>query len=322
MTTLTIRPYQGEHDLQPIADLINLCVVHDQEDGYRTAQELQRAFSAPDCTPAEDIRLWESNDGQILGYANLWIPDPSESDDAAVGHLGYRLHPSVRSKGLEQDILAWAGDRTAAIAHSQACAAKLRVFFRENRQDMLALYEREGFEFERSFVRMARSLGEPIPDVALPEGFSLITGDQIDTADWVEMHNQTFIDHWNFHPLTVEQANHYLTNPDYQPKLDLVAIAPDGTYAAFCYAHIHAEENQVYQRQDGWIGMLGTRRGYRRLGLGRAMLLLGLQRLQARSMTRALLGVDSQNPNQAYRLYESVGFQKQFASLGYVKSLS
>lgn len=320
--TLTIRPYQGERDLQPIADLINLCIAHDHEDGYRSANDLQLAFTAPDVNPAEDIRLWVAPEGHVLGYAHLWIPDPSESAAAAVGHLGFRLHPDVRGKGLEKDLFAWAGDRTLAVARSQDCAAQLRVSCRDDRHDLLALYAEAGFEFERRFVRMGRSLAEPIPNASLPEGFSVISGDQIDVAAWVEMHNQTFIDHWNFHPLTVEQANHYLTDPEYRPELDLVAIAPDGTYAAFCYSHIYEEENRAFQRQTGWINILGTRRGYRRLGLGRAMLLMGLQRLQAASMTTALLGVDSQNPNQAYQLYDAVGFQKRFASSGYVKPLS
>ena len=43
------------------------------------------------------------------------------------------------------------------------------------------------------------------------------------------MFNQTFIDHWNHHPLTVETRKHWLTDPNYKPELDLVAIAPDGT---------------------------------------------------------------------------------------------
>lgn len=56
--------------------------------------------------------------------------------------------------------------------------------------------------------------------------------------------------------------------------------------------------------------MLGTRRGFRKLGLGRAMLLSGLQALQQAGVETALLGVDSENPSGALHLYESAGFRQ------------
>lgn len=55
--------------------------------------------------------------------------------------------------------------------------------------------------------------------------------------------------------------------------------------------------------------MLGTRRGFRKIGLGRAILLAGLHRLKAEGLETALLGVDTDNPTGATRLHESVGFR-------------
>jgi mycothiol synthase len=67
--------------------------------------------------------------------------------------------------------------------------------------------------------------------------------------------------------------------------------------------------------------MLGTRRGFRRRGLGRAMLLAGMQRLWETGIDTVKLGVDTQNPNQALNLYESVGFRKLHTRLSYVKTI-
>ncbi|MGQ4646967.1 hypothetical protein [Lyngbya aestuarii] len=52
------------------------------------------------------------------------------------------------------------------------------------------------------------SLAEPIPEPQLPEGFTLrhLRGEQ-DAQAWVEMFNETFIDHWNYHPQTIETFN-------------------------------------------------------------------------------------------------------------------
>jgi ribosomal protein S18 acetylase RimI-like enzyme len=62
-------------------------------------------------------------------------------------------------------------------------------------------------------------------------------------------------------------------------------------------------------QKDGEIGLLGTRRGFRKLGLGRAMLLAGMLALRSAGASTARLGVDAANPSGATRLYESVGFR-------------
>jgi mycothiol synthase len=179
-----------------------------------------------------------------------------------------------------------------------------------------------GFKADRYFFRMARSLSEPIPEPQFPEGFALrqFPGEQ-EAAAWVEMFNQSFIDHWNHHDLTVDKFKHKLAKPDYRNDLDLIAVAGDGTFVAFCYCHISQEENDRTGRNEGWIAYLGTRRGFRKIGLGRAMLLAGLHRLKAAGVATAILGVDAENSSGALRLYESAGFHNIRDSISYVKDV-
>lgn len=320
MAILTIRPYQGELDLQPIANLLNTCEAFDREDIYHSVAGLQFEFSHPKFDPTQDLRLWQDSNGQLLAFAQLWIPD--ESVSVSDGHLWFSVHPTYRNQGLESEVIAWAETRIRQVAQLRDLPAQLMVGCRDYQRDRIALFEKHQFSYERCFLRMQRSLSEPIPAAQLPEGFQLIDGNNdIDPTAWVDLHNQSFIDHWNFHALTIEEVKHYLNHPNYRTELDLVAVAADGTYAAFCYAHIDEDDNQQRKCQEGWISMLGTRRGFRRLGLGRALLLSGLQRLRDAGMETALLGVDVQNPNQAYRLYESVGFRKLLTTFLYSKTL-
>ncbi|GAB4243007.1 MAG: hypothetical protein Kow00121_68500 [Elainellaceae cyanobacterium] len=319
MVTLTVRPYQGESDLQPIANLLNACEAADREDCYYSLAGLQTEFTAPNCNPERDLRLWHNANGQLVAFGQLSIP--SEFADQVDGYLWFRVHPQARRQGLETEIMTWGEACLRDIAKVQGLPGKLGISCRDYQRDRIALFETHGFAYERCFLRMQRSLSEPIDIPQLPEGFTIKTGDETTTANWVEMYNQTFIDHWNFHPLTIEQADHWLSSPTYRPELDLVAIAPDGTYAAFCYGHVDPEENQHRRCREGWISILGTRRGFRRLGLGRSLLLSGLHRLKAAGMDTALLGVDSENPNQAYTLYNGVGFRKQHATFCYSKQL-
>ncbi|HBK24457.1 MAG TPA: GNAT family N-acetyltransferase, partial [Planktothrix sp. UBA10369] len=87
--------------------------------------------------------------------------------------------------------------------------------------------------------------------------------------------------------------------PNYKSELDLVAIAPTGTFAAFCKCQLNS--NQI-----GWIEWLGTRRGFRKLGLGKTMLFAGLSQLQKAGATTAKLSVDADSLTGATKLYESV----------------
>ena len=168
----------------------------------------------------------------------------------------------------------------------------------------------------------ARTLTEPIPEAKFPEGFTLKNIDnEADPAAWTEMFNQTFIYHWNHQDITVEFVKNKLNNSKYQPELSLVAVSPDGTFAAFCDCQIHPENNELNGRKDGLIYMLGTRRGFRKRGLGRGILLSALKLLKVEGMETAMLYVDADNLSGATRLYESVGFRRVNTQIAYIKAV-
>ena len=60
--------------------------------------------------------------------------------------------------------------------------------------------------------------------------------------------------------------------------------------------------------KEGWIGELGVIRGWRGVGLGRALLLYGMHSIREAGLDTAMLGVDTENPSGATGLYSSVGF--------------
>lgn len=315
----TARSYADETDLQAIAALINTCEAVDQLDQGTSVEELRQDFADPEFDLTRDLQLWVNAPEQLVGYGSLWLPPSSDTQD---GFLGFRVRPDVRSQGIEDQILAWAEARLREKSQASGLAANLRAGAREHQADRLALLEAHGFSSVRYFYRMARPLATAIPTPQLPPGYQVQALHSSQVEAWVELFNQTFIDHWNFHPLTVEQRQHWLTDPDYEPGLDLVALDPEGTFAAFCLGSIYSQDNRRTGRHEGWIADLGTRRGFRQQGLGRAMLLTGLQHLKAKGVATALLGVDAENPSGALRLYESVGFRQLFTSIAYCKTLS
>ncbi|MEG3859991.1 GNAT family N-acetyltransferase [Microcoleus sp. herbarium12] len=319
MLSVSIRPYAGESDLEAIADLINTCEAVDRLDEGTSIWELQQEFNQPSLDVARDIRLWEDAEGKLIAFAQLSISEPGEVID---GWLWFRVRPDARSGDVEAASVAWGEMRMREVASLRGACVKLRSWARPQDTDRISVLTNCGFRVDRYFCRMARSLSEPIPEPQFPEGFELrqFPGEE-DAEAWVEMFNQSFIDHWNHHDLTVEKFKYDFAKPGYRKDLDLIAVAADGTFAAFCYGEISKEECDRTGRNEGWITVLGTRRGFRKIGLGRAMLLAILQRLKAAGVETAILGVDTANPCGALRLYESAGFHKIRDSISYVKDV-
>ncbi|NET42603.1 GNAT family N-acetyltransferase [Okeania sp. SIO2B3] len=325
MKTLVTRSYQGENDLEAMAEFFQVCEMVDRLDEWVSVSDLRQAFNAPDVDRERDISLWENADGKLIGFGKLSI------QEAVDGYLSFKVHPTVRGEGIEQEIIRWGEARMKDFARDRGVSVKLRAATRDDKTECIALLESCGFTPKRHFFNMERSLTDPLPKPEFPIGFTLqchssaqFSGKQEQQhflEAWVEMYNQTFIDHWNFHELTVEKLEHKMSYPKYRQDLDLVALTADGTFAAFCLCFIHPEDNQRKGTREGRIADLGTRRGFRERGLGKAMLLSGMERLQTVGMDKAILGVDAENPSGANRLYESVGFRKIHAKIIYGKEL-
>jgi mycothiol synthase len=314
-----MRPFESESDPNRIAHLMNTCYTLDHLDNSTSVTELREDIDTPSVDKAKDLRLWENESGELVGFGYLWITEPNEVID---GFLNFYVHPDVRGGDLETQIIDWSEARMRQVKQERSFPVKLRVAARDSETNRMMILENNGFVCDRYFFNMERSLAEPIPEAQFPPGFRLrCMNPEEDVEAWVDLHNESFLDHWNFHPLTVENLQHWLKEASYRADLDLIAVTGDNTFAAHCSCHINADKNARMGRKRGVVGILGTRREYRRMGLGKAMLLAGLHRLKEAGMDTARLGVDADNPNGALRLYESVGFSKVRTSINYVRDL-
>lgn len=320
MTTLTTRPYAGERDLGAVTELLNqVSQAYGLDDTY-AEDDLRLEFADPRVDPARDLRLWEDADGQLAAFGQVWLPPESETIDAL---FYWRVHPSAEGSGVEAELFAWGAERIRTFASERGQPARMLCSAREHYAYAQEVMRRQGMAPERYFFQMRRPLDQPIEPAELPAGIALrhVAG-PADVTGWVEAFNLSFIDHWNFHPATLEAHSHWLQHPSYQPELDLIGVADDGTVAAICFCQIDPAEGERNGHNDGWIGTLGTRRGFRKRGLGRAMLLSGLHRLRAAGMSGARLNVDAASPTGALRLYESVGFHTLVTTVACGKDLS
>lgn len=300
-----------------IVALVKLNQPSGQLDEDTLVCDLQLFFESADFD-SRNFRLWRDKQEKLIGFSQLFI---SEQNEEIEGYLYFDVYPTHRGI-LEASILEWSKQRMGEIAKNPSLPLKLITRSSNNRNERCLFLEEQGFTTERHFLTMACSLNQAFSADNLPTGFRLqqLSGEGNIKA-WVEMFNESFIDHWDHHPLTISTAESWLKNPHYKPELNWVAVAPDGTFAAFCVGYINEAENAHTGHKDGWVKLLGTRRGFRKLGLGRAILLACMKQLQAVNIEQIKLGVDAQSLTSATRLYEAVGFKKVNTWLSYVKEI-
>jgi mycothiol synthase len=314
------RSYRGEPDLQLLVDLFDACEAVDRLESFVSIEQLRSSITNPAIDRDRDLGLWEAQ-GKLIGFGELSIDEPIP-DNVTNGSLWFFVHPIARGGDLEAQIIAWAEQRISEVARERQGQPKLLTWSRDSRIDRIATLKHHGFVEGRQYWFLTQSLQRTIPTSQLPDGFSIRAVDgEREAQTWVDLHNQAFCNAWLYHPLTVEIYKHRLQAPDYLSELDLVAVAPDGKFAAICYCAIDREHNTFFGREEGWVALLFTSPDFQRRGLARAMLLHALARLKALNIDIAKIGVDSENAFGAKQLYESVGFKPLYTNIAYVKHL-
>jgi len=311
---LTSRHYAGGADLPAIVALIAACEAVDKLDRGTSIEEMRVALAAPGGDPARDLSLWEDDDGQLLGLGRLILtPDNADIE----GRFWFHIHPAARGAALDGRIIAWGEGRAREAGRERSQVARLLTFARADKAARIATLGAHGFERVRYFYTMARPLTSALPAPRVPVGFVVrpLRGME-EAADYVALENEAFREHWNYHEETVDDLARTLSAPTYRSDLDLVCVAADGHFAAYCQCEITSSA------KSGFVHGLGTRPAYRGRGLGRAMLLAGLRALQRAGMEAADISVDADNPSGALRLYESAGFRTYETWIAFVKHVS
>jgi len=306
----TSRPYQGEHDLRQMLDLLMEARSRSDDWRYWHVGELAWTFFMVAChlNPAQHIRLWHDGGGRLLGYALL-------GEDS---FFDWQVLPEYEWGGIEAEALAWAETLLAALRQRDAepWSGPIVVAARQDNPRRRAFLEQHGFRHgadDRAEVNLLRSLAGSIPTPAVPAGCLVraITGAE-NIADRAAIQYDVWYP-WSVANVSAEDYTRFMQLPCYEPDLDVVAIAPDGAIAAYVNGWIDPL-NRV-----GDLGPVGARPAYRRQGLTRAVLLECMRRMQARGMDRVCVSTGETN-TPARRLYESVGFQPVNRTLDHVQA--
>jgi ribosomal protein S18 acetylase RimI-like enzyme len=299
--------YADEADLAAMIDLLTRSRPAAHIADFPGIYDLRELMLQPEIQ--ENTWLWYGDDGRLQAFAIT---------DTRYRNVYFEIAPEIWSDEIAREIFTW-GAACIQKAHTEAAEPlTLDTSCREDDEKRLALLRRHGFAPDGvRTLSLARSLHDLIPEPGLPDGFYIrpVAG-EAEAETLVALHQAAF----GTANMTLTERLAMMRAPEYDRELDLIAVAPDGRFAAFCVGSISAEENGRSGQQLGYTDPVGTHPDFQRRGLARALLLTCMSLLRQRGMETAVLSTNSQNIAMQ-KTAESVGFQIQWSKIWFTKPL-
>jgi mycothiol synthase len=319
---VVLRPHR-ESDLPEFVRITNAANDADGIDEHSSQAGMANWLRTPsdNFDPARDIVV-ATAEGSVVGYG---VVDWVQTTD---GRREYRtrghVDPAWRRRGIGAAILTHneARMREIAAGHPDDMPKGYGAFAPERRIGAVALLAGAGYEPVRYFFDMLRPDLDGVDESPLPDGMEIRTVN--DLAGYRRLFaadSEAFMDHWGGFDASEGRFQQWLTDPNFDPSLFVIAWDGDEIAGAVINA-IDAEENAAFQRRRGVLDSVFVRRPWRRRGLAAALVGRSLALLRERGMTSAWLGVDADNPTGALGVYERAGFGVHLRSSAYHKPMT
>jgi mycothiol synthase len=313
-----LRPFTWD-DLTTVVDLTNRGEAVDQVERGTSEEETRTWWGSPPGDPEQDAFVAVA-DGQAVGYGRVLL---REGEGFSRFEAYGTVAPEWRGRGVGTQILAECERRAMArIDEAPTATVYFQAHADRSQLDAAELYARFGLAPVRYFFRMMYDAPAMPSRPQYPSGYGVrnFVRDQDEETMW-RVTNAASQDHWGYTEDLLEEWLHWFGGDYFDPGLAYLGLDPDGEVGGVCMCTIYPERNERLGREQGVVDVLGVLRAHRGKGLGRALLLEGMRALRRRGCTHLMLGVDSENPTGALRLYESVGFREWRTSVAFRKML-
>jgi mycothiol synthase len=285
---MPMRSYRHERDVSAVADLLGSLPMgsrHRFDAGWRLA--------APGFADPAENRLFTGEDGTLLGMA-AW------QQSWAV--LDLWLRPGGTEAAVADVALAWARERFAQLDAARGYQLPYWIEVGEGdglRHDLAA---RHGFDMagDVRYVMLSRDLDAASGSFRQLSGGITIRplAGPAEVPAYVAAHRAAF----GSQAMTVAWRSATLTMPGYEPELDLVAVAGDGTVAGFCVTWLDRRCRAAQVEPVGVVPRL------RRLGVAGALLDEAARRAAQHDATALYAEPDDVNA-AALAAYADAGFR-------------
>lgn len=230
------------------------------------------------------------DDGEMVGVIHF---------EHAEGQVYFQVHPEYDH--IKQRLVEYA-EKTFRGKSTKDGRDYLAFFINEHDRTMEALAEQRGFEKNLDFTdeHSRIVLDQPIPEVELPQGFSLQS--LADENDFYKI-NQVLWRGFNHEGPAPEEyvqtRKEAQEAPNFRQDLNIVVVAPEGHFVSYSGIWV-VDANRV-----AYVEPVATDPDYRRMGLGKASVLECVRRSKA-------LGAEIAWVGSGQEFYKAIGFIKMF----------
>jgi ribosomal protein S18 acetylase RimI-like enzyme len=313
---LNIRPFVRGADESLWVDILN--AAHKDREDFRaiTVEEMLRQ-EKEDPKFDQDGRFIAEFDGRPAGIVHAKVDKLREEKK---GYIPFDVPPESRGRGIEHQLL-----KTGIRELKARGMITVQASIDSRELDYAGLLE--GLDFKQ--VRVISMMEMDLADVSQNIGENkqvairpLEKDREVDIELFTWLSNETFKEHFDSRPDTLEEVRHFLFSDLYFNKgKDIFFAELDGESVGYIGAGIDEKYNLEKNVQRGDVFTIGVLKKYRRRGVGTRLMLHALEALRAKGMTKATLGVDDYNPTKAIGLYEKVGFEVKKKDLIFARGL-
>ena len=288
---LTAHPYHDASDATRIVDFVRSVRSVTLLTEYPSIYDIPELLSLP--VNHETARVWQNNRSQMVGYAYV---DTFQT-------LRFDIDWQSRDDELENEIVAW-GNECLKGKHPFLYSTSHEID-----SERLAFFDRHQFvQCAETIIHMECSLDLDFPPPRVPDGFTIReTAGEDEAAEIAALHRAAF---QTSHMSTERRINIMRAN-NYDPTLDLIAVASDGKLAAYALGQRSEQESE---QGLCYADLFATHPDYRGRGLARVMMYMLVKRLQQMGYRIAKLSTDSNNHAMQHVAY-AVGFQRSGSTL-------
>ena len=246
----------------------------------------------------EKVRVWEDGN-RVVGVAFFeTVPED----------VFLNVHPDYR--WIETEMLTYAQESLhGKNAEGHAIS---RIYASEMDEEMIDSADSAGYARLPKLDRTMCSLEVPRPFPPVPVAEGVILKSLAEEDDLRKMHRVLWrgFNHLGEPPEDgIEGRRRMQSGPHYRKDLAIVAQNSAGDFVSIC-GMWYDEMNRF-----GYVEPVATDPDYRRLGLGKAVVLEGIRRC-------SLLGADTAYVWTDTPFYRAIGFQKSYTHLCYEKRLA